>query len=1006
MLHKITALLIVFFSTLLLSQAQQKGKISGKVEDAATSEELIGVAVGIKGSSFGANTDIEGNYLLTLDPGTYTVVVSYVGYKTKEITEVIVKAGEVTSLHISMEESVLETEEVVITAEFKKESVDALMLERKNAVSVSDGTSADLIKKSPDRNTSDVLKRVSGAAIQDNKFAVIRGLNERYNIAMLNGTPMPSSEPDRKAFALDIFPSNMVESMNIIKTATPDLPGDFAGGVIKLKTKDIPDENFFRLSVGLRGNSITTTQNFTQYNGGKYDWLGVDDGTRKLSSEFPNSQQLAPKDVPTFSGIPNNGVDDNTDKEDQQRDFDGNYRTFLSESGKKMSSNWGTSTRSALPAATLQLSAGHRWHNLGNLFSLSYTRNIRHSHLQRKDYNASNVVEYDYSDNRYNDDVLLGGMWNISYKLSENHKLSLKNTYNINSSDQTILRTGSEIQPANTLVKVNVYNFTQNRLNTHQLSGDHFIPGLNKTKIDWTVGYSFIRRLIPDYRNLKYQKSAEDLNSPFLVPMSEEVQPLIAGRFFSDMKENVKSAGLDFTEPLPTLGFIKTELKFGGYLQERDRKFTARQFGVTKNIAFKDKSPQDQDSLLSLPENEIFNKKNLDYTYTPRNPKDSLIENDQGELVHIDKTTGLPITVVPFHQGTFDIKENVNLTNTYTAASTLKAAYFMFDNRFGTKIRVAWGFRLESFNQRLNSYEPGNNNPNTATKIALNTTKNDWLPSVNVTYSPLSRGNVRFSYYRTVNRPEFRELAPFRFFDFVDNFMVEGNANVKRALIDNVDLRLEFFPGAGQVLSVTGFYKKFQNPVERVLIEGTSTRIINYINAPTATNYGLEFDLRQNLQFLSPTSNFVKRFTLSGNYSRIWSEVDFKDLNLGLAESKRPLQGQSSFLINGGLTYTDEDHGFGLSLLANRVGRRIAYVGTANYETIWENPRTILDFQVSKELFKNKLEFRFNLSDILAQKQIFYQDQDKSKNYSSEKDNTMFAYNWGRNWSFTLAYKF
>jgi outer membrane receptor for ferrienterochelin and colicin len=181
----------------------------------------------------------------------------------------------------------VELKDVEVVFVVKKESVRSLLVQQKNSASVSDGISAESIRKTPDKNTSDVLKRISGASIQDNKFVIIRGLNDRYNTSYINGSPLPSSESDRKAFSFDIFPANMLDNIIIYKTATPDLPGEFAGGVIQINTKSTTEKDFQSLSIGGGYNTITTGKNQIYYKGGNTDWLGIDDGTRALPNNFP-----------------------------------------------------------------------------------------------------------------------------------------------------------------------------------------------------------------------------------------------------------------------------------------------------------------------------------------------------------------------------------------------------------------------------------------------------------------------------------------------------------------------------------------------------------------------------------------------------------------------------------------------------------------------------------------------------------------------------------------------
>jgi hypothetical protein len=246
--------------------AQGTGKVTGKVTDKKTGEVLIGATVLLQGISKGAATNVSGEYALTGIPaGTYEILVKYVGYQNKLISEVQVTNNAATSLNITLDEAnTQQLQAVTVRATFRQESTNSLYAQQKNSSRISDGISADAIRRSPDRNTAEVLKRVSGASIQDNKFVVVRGLGDRYNVTTLNNSVMPSTEPDRKAFSFDVIPSTLVDNIVISKTATPDLPGDFAGGNVQVTTKDFPDTKVVTLQVGISGNTQTTFKDFKQ----------------------------------------------------------------------------------------------------------------------------------------------------------------------------------------------------------------------------------------------------------------------------------------------------------------------------------------------------------------------------------------------------------------------------------------------------------------------------------------------------------------------------------------------------------------------------------------------------------------------------------------------------------------------------------------------------------------------------------------------------------------------
>jgi len=324
----------------------------------------------------------------------------------------------------------------------------------------------------------------------------------------------------------------------------------------------------------------------------------------------------------------------------------------------------------------------------------------------------------------------------------------------------------------------------------------------------------------------------------------------------------------------------------------------------------------------------------------------------------------------------------------------------MADSRFGKKLRAIYGVRYESFNQKLNSYL------DFTTPLNLNTNKDDFLPSVNLVYSLNQKQNLRFSYSKTVNRPEFRELAPFAFFDFSNRIVVGGNPNLVRASIDNFDLRYEIYPGNGQLLSFSGFYKNFTNPIE-LTSDPNNFNSTAYQNALEGKNLGLELEFRTLLStlFRNEESLVLSRFTASANAAYIFSEVkEAPFAGVVKGAEKRPLQGQSPYLFNASLAYNDNEHGWSTTLNANRVGQRIFIVGSLNEPDTWEQGRTIMDFQLAKT-FKEKLELKMNCRDLLRQKQVFFLDLNESKSYDKGEDPIFNTRSFGSVISISATYK-
>ncbi len=970
----------------------QNSSIKGKVIDEKTGETLPGAIIFIKGTSLGGSTDLDGNFTIhNLTAGAYSLECRLISYNTKVLTNVVLKPGEVTDVSITMQAASSDLGVVEITATMSKESTNALLIMQKNNASVSDGVSSESIKRTPDKSTSDVLKRVSGASIQDNKFAIIRGLNDRYNAAYINGAPLPSSESDRKAFAFDIFPANMLDNLMIIKTATPDLPGEFAGGIIQINTKNIPDKNFQSVSIGGAYNTITTGKDQVSYKGGKMDWIGLDDGSRSLPNAIP-SQEDFPINIHEQAAL---AKQTNVDWRLYDKKFSPNYNF-------QYSMGYTIPLKRKLKDTTQ--SAKER--PFGIILAITYNRTNTYNETVRRGYTGNDAasigvsqMEYDYLDKVYAEQLLAGGLANFSFKLNDNNSLSFKNLYSVNSDNRVIARGGktNPLESNPTILKSNARWFTSNKIYSGQLTGEHYLSKV-KVHVNWTGAMSQIERKIPNLRRTIYTK-LDHFNDPSDPVASDTVYianiantnvgpDYGGGMFFSENKEKIYSFKADATYGFSIGKELKTDLKIGGFFQDRSRIFSARQLGYTKygvsggSINFKD-------SLLYLSDNEIFNNENL----------------------------GLISPGV----GGFKLTDGTKPSDRYTASSRLFAAYIMLDNKYKFA-RIVWGARLENFNQKLNAKY------STTDSVHLNSTKVDILPSANLILSLTEKQNVRISYSQTLNRPEYRELAPFAFYDFNTQFVISGDTTLKRAKIYNYDLRYEVYPGRGQLISVSGFYKQFIDPIEQISRPDV-TNEISFRNVPKASNYGVELEYRVLLAtlFKADSSKLLNNLTAFSNLAIIRSKVDVADV-IGSGSDNRPLQGQSPYVLNAGLQYIDRELGVSFSVSYNKVGQRIAIVGNVNEPDIWEAGRAFLDLQVTKSFWKDRIEIKVNAQNLLAQKQNYYQnrnldetkikgtkgflnsvltgDSQNNNGYNQNEDDLIWSTKYGRVYSLSVSIKF
>ncbi|HOZ52033.1 MAG TPA: carboxypeptidase-like regulatory domain-containing protein [Chitinophagaceae bacterium] len=939
----IFSLIFMMFSVLAFAQ---NGKIDGKVVD-EKGETLMGATVMIEGTANGVKTDLDGKFTLRkVSDGKYNLLITYISYEKKTITDIIVKNGVADFVSVNMQKSGKGLKDVVIKTQVKKETINALMIQQKNLATISDGISAESIKRTPDRNTGDVLKRVSGVSIADNKFAVIRGLADRYNMAMLNGDILPSSEADRKAFSFDVFPSSLLENIVIIKAATPDRPGEFAGGIIDLKTKDIPTENFVNVQIGTGMNTISTFKSYYDSKNSKTDWLGYDKTMRTIPEGFPSKDVLS-QSLSEFT------LADRVD------------------ASKKFENTWGTKQYNSMsPFRNLQLSGGlvkvlSKESSIGVIGAISYSRNFRTFTTERTELLGSTKA-YNYFDTVNRDNVLIGSMLNFGYKLNAKNKINFKNSFTINADDQTVRRTGDFIDNEY-YVKGNALWYSNNQLLSNQLSGEHLVTK-QKIKVQWGVGRNGITRTIPDLRRSNYTRNYDATDSIYRANVATFPNPFFMGRFFSKTTEEIYSGNLDVTVPYKLLN-ITSSLKVGAYLQTKDREYEARVLAYVRA-----KSNTFQQSLLLLPEETIFNQENI---------------NDKGFI--------LSDATLPQDQ--------------YTASSNLQAYYIMNDNLVANKFRFVYGVRIENFSQNLIT---GNLKPGDLKVEKKNT---DFLPSLNFTYLINKKTNLRICASKTLSRPEFRELSPASFYDYNLSATYTGNTKLEQTKIYNYDIRYEYFMGKGEMVSGSVFYKKFVNPIETSVPFGLTTtqKVFSYVNVPTSNSIGLELEFRKSLSSLAPNEKSqLNNFVVFGNFSYIKSTVNVTTKSASGEESvyKRPMQGQSPYIINAGLSYTHPVSNLTSTLVYNRIGERIFAVGNGEIPEMYEAPRNVIDFSISKKFYK-KLEVKFTISDLLSNPVNYYYNVDKNyaivkdKNaYDKNSDFTVIRTKQGTNLGLSIAYQF
>lgn len=934
---------LILFSVCFTSLAiAQNGSIKGRVIDLKTKEGVIGANAVIEGTTVGAATDLDGVFTIpNVKPGTYALVISSITYKTQTIQDVIVESGNVTSLEITLVEDVAELEEVIVTA--KKEIATDLNLLKsiKESKLVVSGISSEQITKLPDRDVAQIAQRVPGVTIVDNRFVIIRGVPERYNQVMINGAIAPSTEIDRRSFSFDMVPAGAIDQMLIYKSGTAELPGDFAGGVIQLVTKQPSYEPFtsFGLSFGYRTN--TTFNDHLSSQGSSTDLLGFDNGFRAIPDNFPTTSQLI-----------------SSSKSSSLRE----------RAGKSLTNNFDYSARQAPVDMGFNFAISRNF-NVGrakfsNLTSLAYSNSYQYYQSDFLRYNefteTSATKRFEYKDNFYSNDVRVNLMHNWLIELNDRNRFEFKNLFVQLGEHETTIRIGDDkIQNPNFDRTNYAYHYLSRSIYSGQLDGTH---ELSKTaKINWLLGLNYIKRNEPDYRRFRTyrDKTFAGTEEPYTMQLPAAGNVFETGRFWSDLTDVGYSNGVNFEKKFEGASSKKEPvIKAGYYAEYKTREFNARYI----NYQYPNTADFDQQigqELSRLP---------LDQIFAPENIK---------------------------RKNGFVIEEGTQPQDSYQGTNLLTAGYVSGSLPIG-KLDLSAGFRgeynIQTINARTNAGKVDIENPIFAA-----------LPSVNAGYNVSDRSLIRGAYSRTVNRPEFRELAPFLYYQFEYEAAIVGSPDLKTAFIDNIDLRWEMYPNPGELISIGGFYKRFTNPIETYLEITTENPQLYYGNAPEATSYGIELEMRKSLASLG-VSRLLRNTSVNLNAAWIQSNVDIGTAATNQIQN-RPLQGQSPYIVNMGLYYNDEEKGFSVNAAYNVFGPRIFSVGDKVFPSWWEMPRQSVDFQIAKT-WNKRFEAKLNIQNLLNAAYRLYQDNNNDNEIKLDQEALIQRYQVGTQFSVGLSWKF
>lgn len=897
---------------------QSSATVTGSVTDSATGEALFGVAVQVEGTSRGTFSDVDGNYVLSgVTPGSVNLKFSLLSYLSRT-ESIALTAGQVMTLNIGMDAESMElvaVDEAPVVVGFRDRSnVASVISEVRNANSVSSGIGQAQIQRSNDSNAGEVARRIPGVTLIDNRFVIVRGLTERYNAVMLNNALVPSLETDVKSFSFDMIPSGVIDRFLVFKSPSADLPGEFAGGAIQVYTRNIPQyDNEVTVSMGSGYRSGTTFRDFRSSRGSSTDWLGYDNGYRQLPASFPSNV----------------------------RDLEG--AEALETAGRSLNDDWSSTETTAASDSRWSASLGRKW-NIGNgvagfVTSVNYSNTKLAFTNNRLDYNTFDAQSgqsdtiFNYQDNIYQQQSRVGILLNAGLRLGKT-RIDVNNFLNQSGMQEDTYRLGINREEGNYRNEL-AFNYNQRTLYASQVSLTQGVAGGRGT-LQLSSGFSLAHRSDPDWRRIRYTKPLDGSYDQWQAYIPFSAQPFYLGRLFLDMKENIPMASGSYSHNLWKTGYDRNtneaawaSIKAGIYWEDKQRTFGVRNIGYAASTV----QTYNNLGLIEAPVEELMDHNNL---------------ND---------TDGLRLD------------EDTKGADSYSASNRLAAGYVMAMAPLG-KWKISAGVRLEDNIQTLSSFTIQGN------PLVVEIDTAVWLPSANISWDCGENSLIRIGYGKTINRPEFREIAPYYFYDFVFNSIYSGNDSLTFASVDNYDIRWEWYPSPSEYVSVGAFYKDFVNPIELFFAPGVGsggTRAFIPGNTPGAISYGLELDIRKNLAGMMP-AGFLNQLSVVANASLIHSEIRLAaSAPEEAVDAKRPMMGQSPYIINAGLFWQDDTLGLAVSAMFNRIGERVVIVGVPGIPEVYEMPRSLIDFSISKTIGKY-FTVRFAASDILNQESVLLQD--------------------------------
>jgi TonB-dependent receptor len=968
------------------------------VVDSDFGQPIARSSVVLADTPFGAMTDDQGNFTISgVPPGAYSLNVRSGGYIPKLVPGITVSSGTFSDIRIETIAEVEEMEELVVPGELEKTSEVGLLAERQGATAVLDTIGADLISRLGASTAGDAMKRMVGTTVVDGKYVVVRGLGDRYVNTLLNGGRLPSSDPDKRAINVDLFPGPTLESINTAKTFTPDQPGDFTGGSVDIRTKSFPEKPSFGMSVAVEYNSQSTfNPDFLTYSGGGTGPFGFQANSRAFPDSVINNPALTGQaDNP--AGILNTNTEDVALAES------------ITGSMRQLSPVMALKTKTPGPNTSVNLQGGDTVdlggdQKLGSFGAFSYKKKFAYQpNTKRANYRLvsagdQTVLEnaLDFNDRKATEDVLWGGLLNLAYQGDVDHQFAVNFLFNEQATDTSDFQYQDKSSVKQ--LQYTTMQYSERQLANLQFSGKNNFPEARNISIDWVGGLGQAQLQEPDQRLFQAQYNPTDglykpLDPGDPSPSLDPQSPVV--RYQRGLTESDYNAILNISVPFFKEKENPSKFKTGFYLDNTQRDYNQYQFSFRNGFAPGVQGQNVSTFTSTNPNNswgDVFLSENLS-GFT--NPNPAQYESDQAMAWSMYNSTVGGTTGTGASQ--------------YTAYQQVIASYSMAELKLFPQLTLTGGARYENTDIRIVSpgyvedSVPFFGDFNGVAKIQ----QLDLLPAAAATYEVLENVNLRLAWSQTIARPSFKEMGPVISLDFSDSLLYVGNPNLKLSKINNYDFRLEWFTRPGEVLSVSLFYKSILAPIEQVQVPQGESQLYQYQNFPSGTLWGAEFEARKRLD---QVSEVLKDFSVNFNTTYIQSQVDLTQqeqntrANLGIAPN-RPLQGQPLYIINAGLDYNNAQAGFYAGLFYNVTGPLLIAAGGEEggaglkyLPDIYEQPAPSLDFNLTQTFADNwKFTFRGkNLLNPLFQQTLTYNGVEE----------TYLSYTKGWDLSLSMAYGF